>query len=275
MNIVFWSPVAGRCCTSSTTAALATYISLTENYRCCILPLNCANKGVQRGFVSKENEISLGKTIGNFGIDALIASLIGGFKNAEDIKDTALQLHSKLDFFISSSSLQVKTVEGNIVKLYDSITAALSQSYDLSFIDVGSGYSRTAEKAFNSADILIVCLSQDGEMLNDMFDSCNFGSIPNCLFAVTDYDSNVLFGIHNMQKQFKYMKQGNTFCIQRSAGFVNSLNTSRMLEWFSVNTPAVKKRLLGKKGEDGTEAFFSSLDKASKCILKVIGGAGQ
>jgi len=271
MNVVFWGPVAGKGAVSSSCAATAAYFSVKEEMKCCIIPLNCGNRGAQNAFFSKESDDSLNQAIGSFGVDALLMSLAGGYTSLKELKDTALLIHNRLDYFKASSDPQVRHAEKMIASQYPKIMGSLSKCYDMNFIDAGSGFNPVAARALSSADLLVVCLKQETDCIERLFELCDLGKLP-CIYLFTDYDSSMSLSLVNIRLRYRQITVSNSMTLPHCPGFADAINESSLLKWIIVNS-AEKKKFGTKKGF--ADGFIRSLGKISSRIRKAaVSGGG-
>lgn len=276
MNVVFWSPLAGRCAVSSNCFAAATYMSLNTDYTCCAVPLNCSNRGAENAFLSAGGRKVLQRSVGSFGVDALKVSIMGGFDSVSEVKDAAMQIHPSLDVFASSSDPRKETVRKDLSSGYERLIDSLENCYDIAFIDVGSGYSGMTEKSLEKADVIVVCLRQDLDVLDTLEELCDLGGAP-CLYVVSDYEKDNLLSMKNIRKKCSNVKPGNSLLIPHCTAFANAVNSTTLLKWFvTMNGDGKpKSRLIpsGRNGKDGfaVQEFFLSHGQLEKSILKMSG----
>ena len=276
MNVVFWSPLAGRCGVSSNCVAAAAYMSLNTDFSCCMVPLNCSNRGVENAFLSLDGKKLLQNSVGSFGVDALKMSVMGGFDNVTEVKDAAMQIHPSLDVFASSSDPRKEAVKRDLAAGYEKIVDSVECCYDMCFIDVGAGSSEMTAKSLGKADVIVVCLRQDLDVISTLGELCDLEGAP-CLYVISDYDPDNLLSLKNIRKKHKDIKAGNSLVIPHCAGFSNAVNTTTFLKWFVTcnekGKPKSRFVVAGKKGREILDAqgFFSSLEQLNGSILKMSG----
>lgn len=258
MKIVFWSPVPGQGCTTSSLLAIGTYLATAERKTVSVLPTNCTNHDVQLPFLGYEKEEVFMNAASRCGLDALFRNAKGERLTKSNVEDAALRLTPKLAIFPVATGGKVSSNENTLIETYSEIVNAIDKYNDYVLVDTRGGATKLNQQVIASADILVVCVNQNRSVLETYFNQFD-GNRKNIFLLVGDYDRNQSVSIKNIRHRYKSVNSNNSATIWHSSGFSDAMNEGKLLKWMSLNKGCEKK--------DVNYPFIREVGIASKKIL--------
>lgn len=262
MQIVFWSPVPGQGCVTSSLLAVATYLASSEKKKVSILSTNCTNHDMQLPFIGYEQEKVFVDAASRLGLDALFRSAKGERLTKEIIEDAALRLSPRLAIFAMPSSGKVSVNETTLLETHDDIVTAVDKYNDFTLIDTRGGATRLNQKVLSMADVIVVCLNQNRSVFEAYFEQFKFSG-KKLFYLVGNYDRNQSFSMKNIRRRYKSLKSNNSAVIWHNSDFSDAMNEGKLFKWMNVNK--------GCKKTDVNYPFIHEVDLATKKLIKMAG----
>jgi cellulose biosynthesis protein BcsQ len=148
--------------------------------------------------------------------------------------------------------------------LLDQITYIVNcarEAYEFVILDINAGYGELSTKTLDLADVLIISLSQNMEVLRTYFERREWNPViedkPH-LLVLGNYDENSIFTVPRIRKEFAY--SGELFVVPRNVRFMDSVNQHEVLQYFAgLQT---KKKIPGEEAD-----FMKCLDHIIEKII--------
>lgn len=264
MKIAFWGPESGKCTPTSCLNSVASDIAMNRKMQSCIISANPNNR-VQASYLALRSEEDFVSSASSSGVDALIRFARGSMLNDYNITNVALDASPFLHYFVSSQNKNKALFEKTFCDYYDEIIHALDQKYQLVFIDTKGGYSQFNQKIFATSDIVVICMNQDKDVIDRMFARCDFTG-KNCLFVLSNYDSNVSMSVKNFRNYQKSVTSKNSGVIAHCSDFADAVNNSCLYRWMSSQKRTLK--------QDAVQQYLRSVSDVSAKVIKLLGVGG-
>ena len=261
MKIIFWSPYYGLGSTTSSLAAIASYMSLTARQDCCIISTNYKEK-IQSYFIAKNNVGNLMDSATSFGTDALWRDAKSSMLSNDSVRNAAIELTSRLSIFISSSLNNPKLITKTWIDCCDSVFTALDKRYNFVFVDTSAGNSLLNQRVLSQADLIVVCLNQSVLKCDDVFNGNRFKfDGQNCAFLIGGYVPDMIFSLKALRSKYKAVNSKNSMTIRHCTDFANAVNKGNVLKWIAS---------VQSNPRSSANPFVKEVEEASAKLLKLL-----
>lgn len=200
-TVVFWSPVAGQAGTTTNLIAIASCLGMEYSARVLLLGhVQSEYATVARAFFTLS--VMSERHTRDAGIDALLRLLQNRKLEHGMLRDYAMPLlQDRLDLLpgsLKSDDLFQDASQTRFIPLLD----MAKRAYDLVLIDGGSG--KGANRLWDAADVLVICLPQNRLLLERFFQSSKFALLRErkTLFVIGQYDLHSRLSAKNLMRQF-------------------------------------------------------------------------
>ena len=262
MKIVFWSPSAGKCKTTSAMVSIVSQAAIKYSKKCAIVITNHKEK-IQSMFFSDSSVENLEDSASSFGTGALLRDAKSGMLSPTSVQNASINLTDRLSVFISDSTTDPKIVKRSWESSYTDIANALDNAYDLVFIDTEAGSSQLNQAVLMSADILVICLNQNRLLCEKVFDGSKYDfSKQKCLFLLNDYDSKIGYTDYTLIRSFKHVNNKNLAVLRHSSDFAAAINKNSVLKWVA----SIQKA----KRSSSAYAYAKDLEKATDKLFTLL-----
>ena len=242
-QIAFWSIGHGTGVTSSV-AAIASIIGSEYRIRTLVSQPQGEECTLERGFSRSINTYSRDlATDAGTGLDALVRLARSGKLERETVKNNALLIErDRLDLLSGSermNRLQFENAGGLIGNIY----ANARNYYDCILLDIRSGTdSPAAARALAEADLIVVCLTQNADMLERYFNRNGWpeelhGKKQLLLFS--GYDPRSKYKAANILR--KYGRREPALTVPYSSDFRDAINDGD-IKGFMARSRSVDRR---------------------------------
>ncbi len=267
MKIVFWSPYRGKGATTSNLLLTALNIAYNGRLRSCIISTDCHDR-IQSSFISRDDEEFMLKTASGFGIGALLRDVKGDMLSEENLADAALEIagNKRLALYISAALSDPKVIATSLDHNWEKLSDALSRHFPLVFIDTKGGFTQFNQKVLGTADLIVVCLNQDNQVIETVFEQCDFSN-KNYMFIMGNYDKKINCSIQNLRNKHKEVTQKNSAEILHFADFADARNSHNLKNWAASIQKYTPKQSVYE--------FHKSVSKASMKMLKLLNVGGN
>ncbi|NLX64074.1 MAG: hypothetical protein GX022_04775 [Clostridiaceae bacterium] len=262
MQVSFWSNMHGQGATSTTTAAVASFIAQNTALK-TLIAHNQTEKNAIEGYLFKKpkQSNSFGR-LNNQGIDALLRLVKNGRLKPEMIADytySVLKNH-RMDLLLGSEKKQIMPQEDQ--ELFLSVLGLAKEFYDLIILDVHSGIKvNNSLSLLKNSDIIVFCVNQNSLLLDDLaalFNEYEFLGQKQAAFVLARYEKNSGITGANLARKFG-IKRNYVFEIPNSSHLLDALNTGRVYEYVAFNRNT-------KRGEE--KEIFSALNRLCEYIVE-------
>jgi cellulose biosynthesis protein BcsQ len=189
---------------------------------------------LDRGFF--ENDVGVLK---DMGIDAL-SRYIRYNKLDEDILKSYTQTHlrNRLDLLIGTryvhKNLFLKEMESGIEEIFE----IAKRFYDLILIDVAAGDNSLSEQVLEGADLIVVNLNQNMNVLEDFFTKEKRWGDKKYIFLISLYDEVSKYNVSYIRRRFKI--RHSVLPVPYLRPFADACNEGRAIDFFIRNANAIK-----------------------------------
>lgn len=262
MKIVFWSPYRGKGATTSNLLLTALNIAYNGRLRSCIISTDCKDR-IQSSFLSREDEEFMLNAASGFGIGALLRDVKGDLLSEENLSDAALDIagSKKLSLYISAALSDPKVIATSLDHSWEPLSDALSRHFPLVFIDTKGGFTQFNQKVLATADLIVICLNQDKQVIDSVFEQCDFTN-KNYMFIMGNYDKKINCSIQNLRNHHKEVTIKNSAEILHFADFADARNSHSLKSWAASIQKCTPKH--------PAYEFHQSVSKASMKMLKLL-----
>lgn len=270
MKIAFWSPVHGQVGTTSNLLIISILMGSLYEKKCLLTHTHFKLNNLEAPLVGSNSKDA--ETISFFqdvGLDALIRSFKAAKLKQEDIENCCISFPDvPLSLLPGTSKRNRISFEYELNLLILSLLKNMEEYKDIVFIDVCSGHNSLSGKIISEADLTVVNLSQNIELMDTYFSSFE-KLIPGIKFyLIGNYDSNSKYNLSNFQRRYrKYIKSNNSGVIPHNTALLDALNDGRVIEF-------IKDNLMCAKGDENLY-FISEAKKTTEKIYKLIGQIGS
>ncbi len=266
MKIAFWSPVHGQTATTSNMSAISTYMSLKYTYSNLIMRNHFVKSTLEKHFLDSDYIKSLNLT--DTGVDALYRQMMNKTISSDMVSNyTTMLLRRRLDLLIGTYGTNKEIYNKNFLQTYEELFNLTDKAYDFTFIDVNSGIeNKLSEKILLSADLIVINLNQNINVLDELFSNENYRKLYNkagnkIFFVVGMYDKYSKLNISNIRRIHDIKKEKITF-IPYNRQFADYTNEGKVIEFIINNMNSNKK--------DDTCLFIKQLDDCIKKIFNLL-----
>jgi len=259
MIIAFWSNVHGQPRTTSNMVALAIEAAMKENYNCIITQTHFNMNNLESYLIgAKENSRDI---FMNIGIDGLASVIKFRAIDRTTIDNYSIQLlNNKLTLLPGTSAENRKVFLDDMGKTASVLLQEMNRYYDMVFVDVNSGGDEVSGMVLEMADIIVVNLSQNKNVLDQYTASWK---IPNKkhLYLFGGYDKDSVYNLHNMIRLYHFLSDKNTGIIPYNTEFMDAQSEGNVIKFMMKNMDAKKNSTNGY--------FCSCIQEASDKLIKL------
>lgn len=256
MLAVFWSP-SGNDLTSSMVAVMGgvTLLQQQMEVKTLVLPSDLGDSSLERAV-----GIDLLEVRDEGGINELERLMLSGKLSATSVVDNSLQISKGVDYL----PINKEASEDTVVSLMPTILNAGKSVYEAYFTMVGSNPGKLGNYFLDSAELVIVCLTQNEYLLER-----NVGDIKRkfegkkVIYCVVDFERTSYLSLPKISSKFGIPKK-DLFCIPRSVKFMDHINKRSSL-LYVMKASTVKPRVLTFSDE---YLFSQSINKLTRKILE-------
>ena len=214
MNIVFWSPVSGHGATTSNMACLSVMSSLMYCYKTIAFQSGYSHNNLNQSFIKNSiNEVNTVNEEFSYyvgkGIDGILGSVFLETFTKESIADYCVEIVKGLSYYIPSTAKNSEELfNERMQSKIDKLLRLCNEAYDLTFIDNQSKDNEILKKVFDHADMCVINLSQNPEMITIVkseFEKLNC----NCkvFFVIGRYDDDSKYSVKDIAKKLHIAKE--------------------------------------------------------------------
>jgi hypothetical protein len=289
-KILFWSPYHGQGQTSNL-YVVSLIFGLIHKKRVLLLQTHFKNNNLESPLVgynvdkgSEETEI-----FEDIGIDMAITYSNMNRLNNKTLENCCLTfLDSSILMMPGTKTMSKETFDRDIGSAVQRMLTAADDFVDLVFIDSNSSDDELSMRLMQTADMIVINLTQRKYVLEKFFvkyGNC-FSKNDKVFYLFGNYDDNSGYNIHNCRRKYsQYIKPGNSGVIPYCTKYMDAQNESNVLQFLEEGLTHKRKNLItsniqttlfnikyGKYARDETDDFFVnsilSADKISH-ILRI------
>lgn len=263
MQVAFWSPMHGTG-TTSNMLALAVSAAVRFNSSLLVTQTHYSMNNLESPLLGKKNRVQEECFLDD-GMDAAIRSFKAGIMSGETIESHAIRLLPKLSLLTGTRQSSRQTYEeGTRRKIIRHILSIAEDYYSRIYIDTNSGYSPQSFEILEGADVIVISLRQNRDMIEELFqNSCFEGLKSKKLFYVFgDYDAYSKYNLSNMKHLYREFTSQNLAGIPRNSEFMDAISDRKVLNFISEGVESADA--------DEADGFFTQLLKTADKFEKIM-----
>lgn len=265
MKIVFWSPLHGQTCTTSALISMAMSIALQQKgIKTVVVQSHFSMNQMDYAFLgdSAKKNVLIRR-----GLDALFDASKSGDFSKETVLSCLVDITDNLQLVTAASQVDQGVYAVQMDSMFGGVINALDKYFELTFVDVNAGYSKTSVEIRDKADILVVCLNQNQTVLVDFFDN-HYAEVtkviaPSRIFYLFgNYSLSSKNTMRNLAKKYRQLKPTHCGAIIHNPNFMDAVSEGEVLRFFKKNVMCDKF--------DVNYPFVSNLDAAASKLLALV-----
>ena len=269
MKIVFWSPVHGQTRQSSNMLVLALMLTMKQKYRTLITQtqfrMNDLEDAVIGRAVTKEMREQFYQ---DMGIEAVGRCIKHKRLEKEDLENCCIQVLTKPELMLLPGA-QSGTYEIHYELLNEMLLYVLRQSeqyFDYVLADTNPGADRISRQLLESAEAVVVSLSQNLGVLDAFFENYPKELLGKKVFYLFgSYLADSCYNLHNLRFRYRQLRRENSGVIPMNVGFMDAVSAGKTVDFLEAN--------MESEPGDTNYAFVSEVERVSEALLRLIGGA--
>ncbi|OWA37352.1 hypothetical protein B9G55_04635 [Saccharibacillus sp. O16] len=263
-QIAFWNVGRGSGATASL-AAIAALIGAEYRIRTLVSQTQAEDAMLERGFAHSIRSVPGGDLMvdAGSGLDALLRLARSGKLDRETVRNHTLPIEpGRLDLLGGlDKNSRIPSEEAS--EYISRIHQYANHDYDCVLLDTGDGEGAVERQALASADLVVVCLSQNASVLERYFDRGNWpeelqGKKQILLF--TGYDSYSKYKAANILR--KYGSRVSALTIPYNSAFRDAVNDGDLKGFIA--------RCRGLNRRHDHYAFIAEIRRAAETLLEGI-----
>ncbi len=250
-----WSPFHGQTCNTSNAMAIAVRLALTRTFKILLMHNSINKSNLENAFFSDSfNANTISNIFDESGMDALMKLARTGQLCAANFRDYAnIFIPDRLELLLGTTRRDSHS-RGMMLEQITYIVNCARKAYEFVILDINAGCGELSTKTLDLADVLIVSLSQNMEVLRTYFERREWNPViedkPH-LLILGNYDENSIFDIPRIRREFDY--HGDLYVIPRNVKFMDAINQHEILKYFTDIQ-------MKKKMHDTEAEFMKCLD---------------
>lgn len=230
----------GQTGTTSNLLAIAVTSTIIYKYKNMVTQTHFNLNNLEAPLLSTSNNDSK-EYFMDIGIDALARSLKSSYLDSTVIENCTISLlHKQLSLLPGTTKNNKDIYEFDMSKTILSILNAAANCHDIIFIDTNSGRNDLTMKILNNADIIVVNLSQNKNIMDDFTSNYNFND-KKIFYLIGNYDPNSKYNYNNLRKIYRFMKKKNTAVIPYNTEFMDVQSDGEVISYIMKNLECKKE----------------------------------
>lgn len=256
-----WSPFHGQTCNTSNAVAIATRMAVTRAVKILLMHNTINKSNMENAFFDDiaNYEKDATSIFEESGIDAMMKLAKTSQLCPSNFSDyTNILIRERLEMLFGTFRKDLASQELMTEQIQYIIKCA-RDTYKFVFLDINAGHGDLSVKTLELADVLIISLNQNMEVLKSYFERKEWHPVldnkPHILL-LGNYDENSMYNIERIRKKFNF--NGDIYPIYRNVNFADAFNHHKVIELLS--TP-------NKKDDFGL--FLTGLDTIIKKLMEL------
>lgn len=262
MKIAFWSPVHGQAKISSNICAIAIASSIMNDGSNNIITESDGHSKSLRVALTGKSDFSKKVIVDNIGMTAVINFTYTASLNDMALNSCSINLMSSLSYIPGISNTQKKLYKNYDDKLKISINK-MDTLCDNLFVDVGAFRNELTLDITRNADIIVVCLPQNVNLINKFFKGFSSYGLDSkkIVYVIGAYDDCSSYSIKNIMRMYDEINRHNFGVIPYNIEFSDAFNDGNVVEFIRKNYSCSKN--------DDNYFFISSVKKCVDLIFQL------
>lgn len=200
----------------------------------------------------------------NVGIDAIVRAIKSTYLDEEIIENCTLSYMNKRLILLPSTVKSNQSIyEDDLDRTIISILEAVSKYHDMVIMDVALRQNNITSKILESADLIVVNLSQNINVLRDYEDNFlkSFQN-KNIVYIMGNYNPDSRYTIKNLRKSFCWLRSNNVGLVPYNIEFMDSISCGNIIPFFYKNMNVDKN--------DPNYYFIKEVKKTTRLIHNLV-----
>lgn len=257
MLVAFWSPFHGTG-NSANMMAVSGFISEKTKKNILITHTHFNMNNLEKPLLG---DIDPGSFFEETGLEALIRHFKSGNIDGEQVRNCTIDISENLHLMAGVRMTSRDSYENEMMKsLIVNVLKKIEQYYDYVMVDVNSGYGGVTKEILKEADIKVITLRQNRDMISLLSENIT-SDTAGSLYLFGNYDEYSKLSIRNLRHAFRYMKKENTLGLRYCTSFSDAISDERV--WKFIKN--------GVKNDDESpdRGFFEDLQEISETLGKM------
>lgn len=235
MKLVFWSPRGGQTGTTSNMLLVASYAAMKDRKEVVMMQAQ-QNAGELEQAVLAGTEV---ETI-EAGMDSLVRIFKSEPLQSENIEACCIDIYQKcLRVLPATRKKNQEVYEAELAPMVPYFINACSDCFQQVYVDVGSDTSKSTERVFEEADMIVVNLSQSRVLLDEYFMQCHRFS-KKVFYIIGQYQRSSKYNINYICNHYRIKKHQIGYICYES-GFMDGMSDGEVISYL-LRTMESKKQ---------------------------------
>ncbi len=234
MKIAFWSCVPGQTGTTSNIMAVSIMSILLHQCKNALMESHHELNSLEEPLIgNKMNSYDIG-------IDALARSIKSAPLDEKTVVNSSISLLNKQLSLVLGSRKSRELYERDMDVVFNRIVDEMQKYHSNVFIDVCSGKNELSDSILSNADLVVVNLSQNKQIINEYFkdDTIDSGKV---IYLIGNYNYNSRYNMKNLIKLYPKFNKNNLAVIPYNVEFMDSQYDGKAIEFMIKNYECSKK----------------------------------
>ena len=229
-------------CNTSNAIAIATRMAVTRTFKILMMHNMINKSNLENAFLGDSDNTEIANIFDESGIDAMMKLAKTNQLSASNFKDYAdILVPDRLELLPGTIKRDGQVRELMLEQISYIVNCA-REAYEYVILDINAGYGELSIKTLNLADLLIVSLNQNMEVLRTYFDRKEWDTAlenkPH-LLVLGNYDETSEYDVDRIRKEFDY--KGEMYVVPRNTRLMDAINRHDALSYFAgMGTKKVK-----------------------------------
>lgn len=266
MKIIFWSPLPGQAGTTSNILAVSLYAGLLYKKQILLTQTHFNYSNLEAPLVGSNLKVKeTSEYFMDVGLDALIRNFKAAKLDNDIIDNCCISLpNTRLSLLPGTSKINRESFEYELNSVILNLLRVIEKSGHFIFADVSSGDNPISMKIINASDLVVINLSQNISVMDDLFKKYNQLIPKKVFYLIGNYDKNSKYNINNIRRRYrKYINIYNSGVIPYHTKYLDALCDGRVIEFLMENLNCAKK--------DENWYFINQIKNTTRKLMRMAG----
>lgn len=268
MKALFWAPVHGQPGTTSNVLVTSLITGLHFRKKGIITQSQFNYNNLEAPLIDANSDnIQFRKFFSEIGIDALARNFKCEKLTKDWLGNCCTEIPNSNMVLLPGTTQTIReTFDYEMDKVLPPLLKAMEEHIGIIFVDTSSGSNHLSLKLMENADIVIVNLCQNINVIDLYFNKYK-DTLPEKIFYLFgNYDYRSKYNLSNLRKRYgKYINSKNSGVIPYNTGFRDSQIDGKVAEFLRLN--------LNSKRNDPNYYFMQKAIRSTEKMLKLAGVA--
>ncbi len=265
MKVAFWSPVPGQAGTTGNMLAAAVMSCLILKKNILLLQNHFRDKSLEKAVLGKAAGMDLFE---NIGLDSLSRNIKISELSKDIISNSSISLYNNRIHIIPGTTRENKYLfETELSLTFTAILNSVNKFYDIVFMDLVSGPAEMSKRSKEEADLIVVNLSQNKNMIDDYFSRYHLPE-EKTVYLIGKYNDKSRYNLTNLERSYHSLKN-KTGVIPYNVDFMDAMIGGKLMSYLiknMINGKGENNLYFMKKVENAVDLMFGNPVKAGGII---------